>query len=239
MRQFSTNNNLSKSGSVHRNFSQGGSVMERIMATLEDRVVERAKPRFKKKVRDAYREKLIADQQKLINSWVKHAEGRKASLLADLKGRKFQWEGETFMIDWDKLISEIKQATSLEDAYQAFLIFHDVVDGSLALVGDYDGIRDAFKFAVSEEKMLGERRLKRERKKEIDDLCAGKNSYFYFQYWVRSGSIRDVEFTIPIRNSAEGNKVRKMFRDICAGAGIPRVRRSSALWKSIDSDIKG
>ena len=162
--------------------------MERIMATLEDRVVERAKPRFKKKVRDAYREKLIADQQKLINSWVKHAEGRKASLLADLKGRKLQWEGETFMIDWDKLLSPIKKATSLEDAFQAFLIFHDVVDGSLALVGDYEEIRDAFKFAVSEEKMLGKRRSKRERKKEIDDIRSGKSSYFYFQYWVRSGS---------------------------------------------------
>ena len=67
---------------------------------------------------------------------------------------------------------------SLEDAYQAFLTFHDVVDGALALDGNYEEIRDAF--VLSEEKMLGERGLKR----EIKDWKVNYG-FRYAQYWVK------------------------------------------------------
>jgi len=216
MRQFSYNNNLSKSGSVHRNFSQGGSVMEEINSPADfvERIVERFRRKnrrsreyewnyeedtstqikgmkkrkagtygkFPKPPQDVLREKLIADQQNLINSWVKNVEGRKASLLADLKGRKFQWgEGSTFMIDWDKLISPIKEAASLEGAYQAFLTFHDVVDESLAHAGDFHEIWD--EFVVSDEKKSVEKRFVSERKKERR-LPYGK-LYTCCEYWVK------------------------------------------------------
>jgi len=225
MRQFSYNNNLTKSGSVHRNFSQGGSVMNKINSAgmycnrldIVDRIVTRESRKFRwsrtdswnleedtstqikgmrkrkagtygkfpKPPQDVLREKLIADQQNLINSWVKNAEGRKASLLADHKGGKFQFprlpKGSTFMIDWDRLISEIKQATTLEGAYQAFLTFHDVVDESLSIAGDFHAIWE--EFVMSDEKKLVEKRLVSERKKERR-LPYGVG-YTCSKYWVK------------------------------------------------------
>lgn len=85
--------------------------------------------------------------RRLVDCWVKNAEGRKASLLADLKGGEFRFPKSktTFMLFvWDKLISEIKQATTLEGAYQAFLTFHDVVDESLAIAGGFHKIWKEF-----------------------------------------------------------------------------------------------
>jgi len=176
--------------------------MGRLQADLVERIVERESRKFRwkktsplmmnflktsrpdlpKPPRDALREKLIADQQNLINYWVKSVEERKASLLADLKGGEFQLgEGSTFMIDWDKLISPIKEAASLDDAYQAFLTFHYVVDESLAVVGDFHEIWE--EFVVSNEKQLVEKRLKSERKNRRK-LPYG-TSYTCSEYWVK------------------------------------------------------
>jgi len=114
---------------------------------------------------------------------VKSVEGRKASLLADLKGGEFQLgEGSTFMIDWDKLISQIKKAASLEDAYQAFLTFHHVVDESLAHAGDFRELWD--EFVVSDEKKSVEKRFVDERKR-VRRLPYGGGSGFPTQYWVK------------------------------------------------------
>jgi len=138
--------------------------------------------KFPKPPQDVHRERLIAAQQNLINSWVKNVEGRKASLLADLKGGEFRFPRTTttFMIDWDKLISPIKEAASLEGAYQAFLTFHDIVDESLSIAGDFHEIWK--EFAVSDEKELVEKRLVSERNKERR-LPYGK-VYTCCEYWV-------------------------------------------------------
>ena len=159
--------------------------MEKINSPADfvERIVERTKNpraqlsdslRYLSGKESALREKLIVDQQKLIDFWVKNAEGRKASLLADLKGGEFRFptpkvrlilnpkSKTTFMIDWDKLISEIKKAGSLEDAYKAFLKFHEVVDESLALTGEFYEIWE--EFIVSSEKKDAEKSRVSDRK---------------------------------------------------------------------------
>jgi len=153
MSVINKNSTLKTSGIVDRIVKKG---RRKFRGTLEERTQRGRKSKSAVK-------KLIAGEKSLIVFWKRSAIERKAHLQAISTGCPASATSAAYIeIDWDKLMSPLEKATTLEEAYEAFLTFHDVVDESLALALDIHEIWE--EFAVSEEKKLIEERRKRQRK---------------------------------------------------------------------------